>query len=173
MVYSSELSSLHASSVAADTITQVAVLCQVGLTAISRAGTVDRMNSETFSGWLEDRLADRRLSPTEFARRVGVSTTAVFNWLGGKQPKADSCGKIAEVLGVPLLDVLIAAGHVPETARQIDLSTVDIYAAIRAQRSPSEAERMIQILNALDAADRRLKELGLDQLTSQNRHNGE
>ena len=64
----------------------------------------------TFGDWLRRELKARGLTMTECARLVGVSQAAVSNWVRGqRRPDAESIGKLAEVLGLPISVVLNAA----------------------------------------------------------------
>lgn len=72
------------------------------------------MDAQTFGEWLKHQLARRQISQAEFARRTGVTATAVSLWLADKRkPDALSCDKIAEALFVSRDEVLARAGLRP------------------------------------------------------------
>jgi len=73
---------------------------------------MDRPAAMTFGSWLEQRLIDASMGPSEFARKIGVSPNTVSHWFNrGGKPYRKTCYAIAEALGVPVEEVLERAGH--------------------------------------------------------------
>lgn len=63
-------------------------------------------------GWLETMMGQRRLLRSHLAKAIGVSHPTVLRWLNGEDvPSAKSCGKLAELTGVPVSRILALAGH--------------------------------------------------------------
>jgi len=68
----------------------------------------------TFGAWIDSQLIRRQMSQADLARRLETSNSTVSNWIrGGRVPTPESCDKIADVLGLSVDDVLMAAGHRP------------------------------------------------------------
>lgn len=68
-----------------------------------------------FPAWLAQRLAAKRWKPAELARQLKMPQQTVSQWLDGENlPEFNSCVKLAKALGLPWVDVLIAAGRLPE-----------------------------------------------------------
>ena len=68
-----------------------------------------------FGRWLRDRIDERRLTQSEFARRAGITAGVVSQWVHGQRgPTPRSIKIIAEALRVPLNDVFAAAGVAPD-----------------------------------------------------------
>lgn len=99
------------------------------------------------------------LSVAALARRIGTSRETVFRWEAGKYrpDSADVVRRIAEVLGLPLDDVLAAAGFrptappPPEPARPPDpeLDLIRQHPRLSAQRK----EQLIRYILARRARD--------------------
>lgn len=65
--------------------------------------------------WLADRLQAQGWSYRELARRVGVSHTTVAKVLGRQQePTWDFSAAVAELFGLPPLQVFVTAGLLPQ-----------------------------------------------------------
>lgn len=65
-----------------------------------------------FGPWLDYQIRSRGWNQPEFARRIGMTAAAVYRWtVGERVPSTHSCDIIADVLGLPLDDVLTIAGH--------------------------------------------------------------
>lgn len=65
-----------------------------------------------FALWFRALLDDREMSQADAARRLGISTGRVSEWLTGKmRPSAQSCLKIARTFMVDEDQVLVAAGR--------------------------------------------------------------
>lgn len=67
---------------------------------------------EQFGPWLDFQIRSRDWNQPEFARRIGMAAASVYRWVAGERvPSTRSCDIIADVLGLPLDDVLTIAGH--------------------------------------------------------------
>lgn len=67
-----------------------------------------------FGAWLQWQLDRREWTQSDFARKAGVSTGLVSNWIGGaRRPTPASVDKIADALMLDVDEVLTRAGHRP------------------------------------------------------------
>jgi transcriptional regulator with XRE-family HTH domain len=78
----------------------------------------------TFGEWLRPLLVARNMRQGQLARRIGVAESTVSRWLSDRNvPEPEQCAAIAQVLRIPLTDVLRAAGHpVPNGEEQPEIS---------------------------------------------------
>jgi transcriptional regulator with XRE-family HTH domain len=75
--------------------------------------------AQAFAGYLREKLIDWQYrsrvwvtSATEVGKMLGVSDVTANDWLRGKTlPRREHCIRIAQVLGVPAVEVLEAAGY--------------------------------------------------------------
>lgn len=59
------------------------------------------MDTQSFSGWLKQKLSDSSLTPSELAQRARLSKPLVYFYISGKRlPTPDSANKLARALGV-------------------------------------------------------------------------
>ena len=64
--------------------------------------------------FLKGLMTRRRRLPSQLAIDVGVSHPTVGRWLTGEDvPSTASCRKLAAYSGVPVEEILAAAGHLP------------------------------------------------------------
>ena len=78
----------------------------------------EHLETSQFAVWMEGRMRRMRLSQSEISRRVNVSQSLVSRWLKGKGvPGRDVSERLAEVLDVPLNEILVKAGHLPREIR--------------------------------------------------------
>lgn len=97
----------------------------------------------------------------DLAKRIGVADATVSRWKeGGAQPQVDVCRRLATVLGVPVLEVLVAAGHLTRSEAQLkdvrglpDLPPVSAREALIGDDSLDDDVRAV-LLAAYDAAQR-------------------
>ena len=88
------------------------------MTNMKTAGVVLARPKADFGRWLESRIYPKGWGPVEFGEAVGVAPSAVSGWLNsGVRPYKRTCYAIAAALGVPIDEVLIAAGYPPEGRR--------------------------------------------------------
>jgi transcriptional regulator with XRE-family HTH domain len=66
-----------------------------------------------WAGYLESAMRSAGLTQAELARRSGLAESMVSRWLRGlNQPDVPNLRRVGPVLGVPMLELLVAAGHV-------------------------------------------------------------
>jgi transcriptional regulator with XRE-family HTH domain len=90
------------------------------MTRSGSLGTVDRGRLTRFGRLLYDHLLSFKPTKTvpEFAREVGVSSQAVWDWLrAGTIPRRATLVQIAERVELPL-DELLEAANLPSTEEQ-------------------------------------------------------
>lgn len=81
-----------------------------------RCRVIAGMPENAFASWLKRQLLRREWTQADLARRLNVSTGTVANWAtGSRLPSTASVDRIADVLGIDIDDVLVAAGHRPPT----------------------------------------------------------
>lgn len=56
-------------------------------------------------------MKNAQVSPAELARVVGVADSIISRWLKGAIPTVKNLRKAAPVLGVPVRDLVVRAGH--------------------------------------------------------------
>ena len=72
------------------------------------------MTNRPFADWLQERLGERNLSGRTFARRLGLSTMTVYNWLRGEStPHSVNHAALAEALGITIDELRRAIGETP------------------------------------------------------------
>jgi transcriptional regulator with XRE-family HTH domain len=65
--------------------------------------------------FLKELMRRRKRLPSQLAADLGISHATVSRWLsGGDILSTQSCRKLAEYSGVPLLKVLSLVGHIPK-----------------------------------------------------------
>lgn len=69
--------------------------------------------------FIEEILRRRRLLPSQLALKLNISHATVRRWLLGEDvPSTRSCRKLADFSGMPLQQVLAAAGHLPQVREE-------------------------------------------------------
>lgn len=114
----------------------------------------------TIPDLLREAMRRRSLSERALAMYLGVSSNAVNRWVRGQsRPDPEYCQRIAVYLGLPLADVLRAAGH-PAPASPADAESdppwlAQLIAELREMRlTPAETDVLdatVQGLRALRA----------------------
>ena len=67
--------------------------------------------STTFATWLQAHMAGREISNSRLMADLNVMYETVQGWRSGRRvPDAGACGRLAEALGCPVEEVLVAAG---------------------------------------------------------------
>jgi transcriptional regulator with XRE-family HTH domain len=69
--------------------------------------------SNAFGQWLLGEIRSRGMNQTEFAKRVGASTTTVSRWIAGRIPEGKYMDPIADVLVLDYDLVATKAGYRP------------------------------------------------------------
>jgi transcriptional regulator with XRE-family HTH domain len=95
--------------------TAVAIVRQIGK-------STERGSSQDWAPYLESAMRGAGLTQAELARRSGLAESMVSRWLRGlNQPDVPNLRRVGPVLGVPMLELLVAAGHVTQDeARLLD-----------------------------------------------------
>lgn len=91
-----------------------------GVRAIVRH--VRRTSLRDWASYLDASMRGAGLSQAELARRSGLAESMVSRWLRGmNQPDVPNLRRVRPVLGVPMLELLVAAGHLtPDEAALTD-----------------------------------------------------
>ena len=95
------------------------------------------------TGWweyVERLLASRDWRPSDLAEHTGIAQSVISRWkTDGAQPRVEALRDISTATGVPMLHLLVAAGHItPEEAalQDVDITpradALDVIAAIKA-----------------------------------------
>jgi len=67
--------------------------------------------------FLRKLMERRKRLPSQLAKDMGVRHPTVLRWLSGDDvPSTASCRKLAAYSGVPVVEILSMAGHLPEIA---------------------------------------------------------
>jgi len=81
---------------------------------------VSKSAGDGFERWLRQALHDSRVgNAANLARSTGVADSTVSRWLAGTAPDIDQCRKLAGALGVPMLEVVVRAGHLTRAEAQL------------------------------------------------------
>jgi transcriptional regulator with XRE-family HTH domain len=110
----------------------------------------------TFGQWLRHILDDMGIRPSQLAKYTDYSRASVSRWLNDVfVPDPEACVRIAQVLHLPLSDVLRAAGHpVPDAPASTDVPP-EISPAVR---------RFIPVLETFDEGELRALERSIQGL---------
>lgn len=77
------------------------------------------------AGWaayLTAAQANAGMRDADLSRRTGINSGVIARWKTGNKPSLDNLRRLAPVLGVPLLDLAVVAGHLtPEEAGREDV----------------------------------------------------
>ena len=70
------------------------------------------LSKQDIAGWIRQQLAKRDWTAADLARRTGVGTGRISEWMSGhRRPNPASCIVLADAFDVDLDDVLAVAGH--------------------------------------------------------------
>ena len=71
-----------------------------------------------FAIFLRGLIKRRKTLPSRLAKQIGVNHTTFHRWLYSKDvPKIRTCVKLSEISGIPLEEILAAAGHINVSKR--------------------------------------------------------
>jgi transcriptional regulator with XRE-family HTH domain len=74
---------------------------------------IRKSSERDWAAYLESAIRSAGLTQAELARRSGLAESMVSRWLRGlNQPDVPNLRRVRPVLGVPMLELLVAAGHV-------------------------------------------------------------
>jgi transcriptional regulator with XRE-family HTH domain len=74
---------------------------------------IRKSSERDWAAYLESAIRASGLTQAELARRSGLAESMVSRWLRGlNQPDVPNLRRVRPVLGVPMLELLVAAGHV-------------------------------------------------------------
>lgn len=89
----------------------------------SGSGDVELHQQQIDTRWFKDRLADRRLSQRQLAKRMGLDPAAVSLMLRGmRKLSAAEAADLARQLGVSTDEVLARAGSTPTIPARVELA---------------------------------------------------
>jgi len=119
---------------------------------------------ETAIASLLRKLMERRKRlPYHLAKAMGVSHPTVSRWLSGEDvPSTASCRKLAAYSGVPVEEILVLAGHLPEI-KQSPTSEWPEFREYAHLKYPNELDEDIIIMIEDFIERRREKNLGNKQ----------
>lgn len=104
------------------------------------------MSEMTAGEWLRREMERRSITTHDVAEAVGLRDQAVYYWLTGRtSPKDDAAGKLAELLGIPEVEVRRRFGMWVPDDKAADLP-------------PAELEELRKLRKQLDAAIQRLEQ---------------
>lgn len=90
--------------------------------------------------FLEDLMRKRKKLPSQLAADMGVSHVTMHRWLTGKDtPSTASCRILANYSGVPIQQVMAAAGHISEVNTQQSVAWPEFREYAR-QKYPGELD---------------------------------
>jgi DNA-binding XRE family transcriptional regulator len=100
-------------------------ICLSMAVAMPRRPTYDREEhfspeSKAFLAWLRGQMSQHRFgdNQSKLATYLGTTLPTVNGWFTrGSRPRMEMCHELARVFGVPVEDVLRAAGHLPPDDR--------------------------------------------------------
>jgi transcriptional regulator with XRE-family HTH domain len=74
---------------------------------------IRKSSERDWAAYLESAIRSSGLTQAELARRSGLAESMVSRWLRGvNQPDVPNLRRVRPVLGVPMMELLVAAGHV-------------------------------------------------------------
>lgn len=118
-----------------------------------------------FAKWFEELLEYRNLTQADAARRLGIGTGRMSEWMTGKaRPSAESCRKIARVFLVDEDEVLVAAGRrTPDPHYDPMSAEARLIPVIRSiEWTPAMIEGAAQFLIGIEQMARELQGINLD-----------
>lgn len=85
-----------------------------------------KTETQPFGWWLKHQLDTRDMNQSEFARKAGVSTSMVSDWVNGRRtPSIQSAQAIADALDTTVEVVLMRLGLDPRATLPAHLDRID------------------------------------------------
>lgn len=104
-----------------------------------------------FAEWLETRMRSRGITKSQLAAFIGSRPSTIGAWFTHDAiPSTDLCQKLAGYFGVPLEDVMRAAGHLPPARITVE-ETIIPELQLRIRRFSPEDQRRY-LLPAIELA---------------------
>ena len=132
--------------------------------------------SEDLGAWMRRQLARREWNAAELARRSGIGSGRISEWMTGKnRPNPESCLRLADVFNVDPDIVLTLAGHRVATSPlpADDAKTRIIELVRRAPMTESQAAGLEAMLTAwIDAERSSAKPNGAPKRSGLHRYSG-
>jgi transcriptional regulator with XRE-family HTH domain len=106
----------------------------------------------SFSDWLNAKLAERNISPAEFARRMNKDQGIISRFLRGERsPSPETIREISGALKIPPEEVFRAVVGLPPVSEQDEQ---DSQIAYRTQHLKADQKRaVLAFINSLEAGD--------------------
>jgi len=109
---------------------------------------------------VKDLMRRRECLPSQLAKEIGRSHPTVGRWLTGEDvPSTASCGKLAAYSGIPVEEILGAAGHLP-AVRQAPAAEWPEFREYASRKYPDELDEDT-IIMIEDLIERRRKKAAL------------
>lgn len=93
-----------------------------------------------FGAWLKEQAAARNITLAETARRAGLSKSTLTLAMYGHRPRVQTCRALADALGLPVEQVLRAAGHLEQTEEGFEIPA-ELWDLVRDLRTVSPEVR--------------------------------
>ena len=110
--------------------------------------------------YLKELMRRRKRLPSQLAADLGISHATVHRWLLGEDiPSIRSCRRLAEYSGMPLEQVLVTIGHLPEAKKEASFIWPEFREYARQKYSRELDEDLITMIEDLieRRRERRLK----------------
>ena len=132
------------------------------LTAAARYGYAQvRMQTveSHLACFLKELMLRRRCTASRLATDIGVRHPTMYRWLSGRDvPSTNSCRKIAEFSGVPLMKILSYSGHAPDALEALPDSWPAFGDYLRGKYPNRLSEGVITVVEGLIEARRHRKQ---------------
>lgn len=120
--------------------------------------TTPSKQASALYAFLEKEWDAMKIAPTRWCREAGIADPTVYRWKHGVEPDMKSIRRVAEALGRPVLDVLVAAGYVSSEEANGHIPgprSYDLREALRLDEnfSPAIREALAQTLDGMLAIE--------------------
>ena len=120
-------------------------------------GEGEAVTEQGIPGWIKQQLQRRDWTAADLARRTGVGTGRISEWMSGlRRPSPNSCTILADAFGAEPDDVLVIAGYraAPESFDPADPRRQIISLLRRVNLTPDRARTLVAILETYLETDR-------------------